>query len=60
MTNGNHAATKRRRKMVRFQMLMPADLVEQLAELERLEPDLNRSDHVRALVRDGLRRRLAS
>lgn len=60
MTNGNHAATKRRQKMVRFQMLIPADLVEQLGELEQREPDLNRSDHVRTILRDGLRRRLAS
>jgi metal-responsive CopG/Arc/MetJ family transcriptional regulator len=59
MTNGNHVPTKRR-KMVRVHVLMPADLLAQLAELERLEPDLNRSDHVRALVRDGLRRRRAS
>jgi metal-responsive CopG/Arc/MetJ family transcriptional regulator len=59
MTNGNRVPTKRR-KMVRVHVLMPTDLLAQLAELERLEPDLNRSDHVRALVRDGLRRRRAS
>jgi metal-responsive CopG/Arc/MetJ family transcriptional regulator len=62
MTDGNHAATKRRARprMVRFQLLMPTDLVRQLEALEELEPDLNRSDHVRALLRDSLRRRLAS